>query len=109
MKRMDIYWVELEGKGNVQGGIRPCLIVGNALACIYSPTITVVPITTANKKSLPTHMNIDLQKPSTALFEQLLTVNKEQVKQRITTLPEEQYEEAENKMMISLGLIPAFA
>lgn len=109
MKRMDICWVNLESRGNIQGGIRPCLIVCNNTACTYSPVLVVVPITTANKKQLPTHMQIDLKKPSTALFEQFITVNKEQIRKKITELPRTQYEEAEQKMKISLGLVPAFA
>ena len=109
MKRMEIYWVNLEGNGSIQGGKRPCLVVCNNAACTYSPTVIVVPITTANKKQLPTHMQIDLKKPSTALFEQFITVNKEQIREKITELPRTQYEEAEYKMKISLGLVPAYA
>lgn len=109
MKRMEIYWVNLEGNGSIQGGKRPCLVVCNNAACTYSPTVIVVPITTANKKYLPTHMHINLKKPSTALFEQFITVNKEQIQERIAELPEYKKEEAEQKMKISLGLVPAFA
>ena len=109
MKRMEIYWVDLEGKGSIQGGLRPCLIVCNNAACTYSPTLMVVPITTAKKKKIPTHMKIKLKSPSIALFEQILTVNKEQVKERITELPENRYKEAEEKIKISLGLTPTYA
>ena len=109
IKRMDIRWVELENKGSIQSGMRPCLIISNQVACVYSPTLVVVPITTATKRDLPTHMNINLKKPSTALFEQLLTVNKEQVHERISCLPEHQYKETEEKIKISLGLTPAYA
>ena len=109
MKRMEIYWVELEGKGSIQGGHRPCLIVCNNIACQYSPTIIVVPITTANKKPMPTHMNINLKNPSTVLFEQFITVNKNQIGDKITELPEYLKDKAEEKIKISLGLTPAFA
>ena len=109
MKRMEIYWVNLESRGNIQGGLRPCLVVCNNAACTYSPTVIVVPITTANKKQLPTHMQINLRKPSTALFEQFITVNKEQIQEKITELPEHQHKEAEHKIKISLGLVPAYA
>jgi mRNA interferase MazF len=109
MKRMEIYWVNLERRGSIQGGLRPCLVVCNNIACKYSPTVIVVPITTKTKKQLPTHMDINLKSPSTALFEQLITVNKEQVGNKITELPEYLFGEAEEKMKISLGLAPAFA
>lgn len=104
MRRFDINYVELEEKGSVQGGIRPCLIVSNNKACMYSPTLIVVPITSKNKKFLPTHMHIKLSTPSTVLFEQFITVNKEQIKQKISNLPKFQEKEAEEKMLISLGI-----
>ena len=109
MKRLDLYWVELEANGSIQGGFRPCMIVSNNIACRYSPTLVVVPITTAHKKTLPTHLNIELKTPSTLLFEQFITVNKEQIQDRIMELPEELKEEAEEKIKISLGLTPAFS
>ena len=109
MKRMEIYWVQLEGGENIQGGFRPCLIVCNNIACQYSPTVIVVPITTATKKCLPTHLDIFLKSPSTVLFEQFITVNKNQIGAKITELPEYLKEEAEEKIKISLGLTPAFA
>ena len=109
MKRMEVYWVELEQRGSIQGGFSPCMIVSNNIACQHSPTLVVVPITTANKKPLPTHMHIRLKTPSTVLFEQFITVNKEQIGDKIMELPEYLQEKAEEKMKISLGLVPAFA
>lgn len=109
MKRMEVHWVDLYPNGNVQGGLRPCLIVANNVACQYSPTIIVVPITTANKKRIPTHMDINLKSPSTILFEQLITVNRNQIGNKITELPDYLQNEAEEKIKISLGLVPAFA
>lgn len=111
MKRLEIYWTELEKKGSIQGGLRPCLLVSNNLACQHSPTLIVVPITTAAKKQLPTHMNITnvLKSKSTILFEQLITVNKEQLINKITDMPTYYEEEVNEKIEISLGLCPAFA
>ena len=106
MKRFEIFWVKLDKKGSIQGGLRPCLVVSNDVACRYSPTIIVVPITSKNKKDLPTHMNIQLSSPSTVLFEQFLTVNKNQIGEKITNLPKQQEIEAEHKMLISLGISP---
>ena len=54
-------------------------------------------------------MHIKLKTPSTVLFEQFITVNKEQIGDKIMELPEYLQEKAEEKMKISLGLVPAFA
>ena len=72
-------------------------------------TFSEAPITTATKKFLPTHLDIFLKSPSTVLFEQFITVNKNQIGDKITELPEYLKEEAEEKIRISLGLTPAFA
>lgn len=111
MKRMDIVWVELEKKGSIQGGYRPCLIICNNAACAYSPTLIVAPITSSNKKHIPTHMYLNnvLSKDSTILFEQMITVNKEQISSKITELPRNLIRKAEEKIMISLGLNLAYA
>lgn len=105
MKRFEICYVELMDSGcSVQKGLRPCLIASNDVACKHSPVIVVVPITTAKKSNIPTHMNIMLKKPSTILFEQFISIAKDRIGNKIGELPKYLYGEAENKMQLSLGI-----
>ena len=57
-KMKEIYWVDFEGKDSVQSGMRPAVIVQNDKGNYYSNTIVVVPITSAVKTKLPTHVHI---------------------------------------------------
>lgn len=59
MKKFDVYYVELTGKGSEQTGLRPCVIIQNNIGNSFAPTTIVVPITTKLKKSLPTHLHIE--------------------------------------------------
>lgn len=83
--RGEIYWVDFgEGKGSIQGGIRPAVITGNNKNNKFSPTINVAPITSSiNKAKIPSHVQIEgcgLEKTSTILVEQTRTVNKSDLK-----------------------------
>jgi mRNA interferase MazF len=83
--RGEIYWVDFgEGKGSIQGGIRPAVITCNNMNNKFCPTINVAPITSSiNKKNIPSHVQIEgcgLDKPSTILIEQTRTVNKTDLK-----------------------------
>lgn len=61
MKRGDVIVAKLPRiGGSVQAGVRPCIVVQNDTGNIYSPVAIVVPLTTENKKRLPTHVKIDL-------------------------------------------------
>ena len=119
-RKGDIYFVNLgkERNGHVQNGgstgSRPCIIVNNRIACKVSPVLLVVPITSsANKtaKNMPTHMeiNVILPKDSVALFEQVLTVNRYQLQNKIANLPEKLMTQADEKLKIAFGLVPNFA
>ena len=120
IRKGDIYFVNLgkERNGHVQNGgstgLRPCIIVNNRIACKVSPVLLVVPITSsANKtaKNMPTHMEINgiLPKDSVALFEQVLTVNRYQLQNKIANLPEKLMTQADEKLKIAFGLVPNFA
>lgn len=80
-KRGDIVLADL-GKtiGSEQGGIRPVLVIQNDVGNKHSPTIIVAPITSKQKRYLPTHIKIGtecgLEAPSIALFEQTKTIDK---------------------------------
>lgn len=80
MKRFEIWEAILPSTSNshVQSGYRPVVIVSNDMANVHSPVITVIPLTTQNKKPLPTHVQLMPQRgrSSIALCEQILTVDK---------------------------------
>ena len=88
-RRGDIYYVDFgKSDGSKQGGIRPALIVSNNRANKNSPVITVVPLTARiwKKQYLPTHVRIygnGLKKPSMALAEQVETLDKCNLKEKI--------------------------
>ena len=64
----------------IQGGNRPVMIVQNNYGNIYSPTVIVAPITSTKGPTQPTHVEIELQKPSIVLTEQLTTIPKHRLK-----------------------------
>ena len=89
-KRGDIYYVDFgEKDGSKQGGVRPALVVSNNKANKHSPVVTVVPLSARvwKKKYLPTHVQIPkgsgLNKPSMALAEQVETLDKTRLGERI--------------------------
>lgn len=82
IKRMDIYMADLPlSSGSVQMGKRPVLIVQNDVGNMKSPTVVVVPLTTADKKWQIVHVEIPtstgLPKESIALCEQIMTISKD--------------------------------
>ena len=88
MKRYEIWRAELPSAANshVQQGVRPVIIVSNDAANTHSPVVTVVPLTSQCKKPLPTHVLIreqGLSTSSTALCEQIITVDKSRLIKRI--------------------------
>ena len=115
VKKGDIFYVYLgtEKNGHVQcggsNGMRPCIIVNNRAACIYSPVLLVVPITSSEfkrQKHLPTHLELHgiLPKKSVAMFEQIFTVNRDQLSDKIGNIPDEMISKVNQKLEISFGL-----
>ena len=89
-KRGDIYYVDFgEKAGSEQGGVRPALVVSNNKANKHSPVVTVVPLSARvwKKKYLTTHVQITkysgLNNPSMALAEQVETLDKTRLGERI--------------------------
>ena len=80
IKRGEIYLADLNPvMGSEQGGIRPVVVIQNNIGNYYSPTIIVAAITSAEKRHLPTHTKLEsscLNKDSTALLEQIRTIDK---------------------------------
>ena len=120
IRKGDIFYVELgtNRNGHIQNGgitgVRPCIIMNNNIACKVSPTLLVVPITSSGikrSKNMPTHLLLEnvVQKQSVATFEQVLTVNRYQLRNKIGNLPDTLMQEADEKIKIAFGLVPQFA
>lgn len=110
MKRGDIYILETnDNKGNVQAGKRPVIIVQNDTGNTHSLTTIVCCITSKTKKGLPMHLEIGkvggLKLDSTILCEQILTVNKSDLRQFIGTVTTtDTLKRLDRCLMISLGI-----
>ena len=111
VKRGDIYYADLSPVvGSEQGGVRPVLIVQNDMGNKYSPTIIVAAITSQiNKAKLPTHVEISseeygLNKDSVILLEQIRTIDKRRLKDKIGHISAFLMESVDNAVSISLGL-----
>ena len=94
IKRGELYYADLSPVvGSEQGGVRPVLIVQNDVGNKYSPTIIAAAITSQlNKAKLPTHINLPaeeygLPKNSVVLLEQIRTLDKRRLKDKIGELP----------------------
>jgi len=111
IKKGDLYFADLSPViGSEQGGVRPVLVVQNDVGNKYSPTIIVAAVTSQmHKAKLPTHVEINaagngLSKDSVILMEQLRTIDKKRLKERIGTLSEELLPTVNNALSISLGI-----
>ena len=98
IKRGEIFFADLGQRQNlrdaIQRGKRPVVVVSNNMANKYSPAITIVPLTTKNKHSLPTHVGFELPNNgklvhNTALCEQVQTINVSQMYYKIDQLKED--------------------
>ena len=98
--------------GSEQGGIRPVLVIQNDIGNRYSPTVIVLAVTgQVNKARLPTHVPVacegtGLQKDSVILAEQIRTLDKRRLRERIGTLRPEVMEKVSEALKISLGFLP---
>lgn len=109
MKRGDIYYADLNPViGCEQGGIRPVLILQNNLGNRHSPTTIVAAITSKSEKgAIPTHVMIKtdgLSRSSLVLLEQIRTVDKSRVRDKIAMLDEEEMEKVDKALKVSLAL-----
>lgn len=111
LKRGDIYYADLRPViGSEQGGIRPVLIVQNDIGNRHSPTIICAAITSKlNKAKLPTHIELnagkyDMVKDSVILLEQLRTIDKKRLKDKVCHLDEDIMREVNRGLMVSLEL-----
>ena len=111
VKRGDIFYADLSPVvGSEQGGIRPVLIVQNDMGNRYSPTVICAAITSQiNKAKLPTHIEIDsecstLVKDSVVLLEQVRTIDKKRLREKICRLDERLMKRVNKALLISMGL-----
>ena len=112
IRRGDIFYANLNPViGSEQGGVRPVLIIQNNIGNKYSPTTIIAAITSKIKKAkLPTHVELsaaefNLEKDSVILLEQLRTIDKRRLKEKIAHLDDEIMSEIARALMISLGLV----
>ena len=111
VKRGDIYYVDLSPVvGSEQGGIRPVLIIQNDIGNRYSPTVIATAITSQiNKAKMPTHIEIDaggfgLSKDSVVLAEQIRTIDKRRLKEKIGHADEELMQRVNKALSVSFAL-----
>ena len=107
MKRGEIYSCNFgNGIGSEARGERPCIIVSNNRHNRFAPTVTVVPLTTGKyKANLPTHTEINCRGiMSTAMCEQIRTIDKKRLGGIIDKLKTAEIEELENALRVQLAL-----
>ncbi|MFZ7119453.1 MAG: type II toxin-antitoxin system PemK/MazF family toxin [Eubacteriaceae bacterium] len=112
VKRGDVYYADLSPViGSEQGGIRPVLVLQNNVGNKYSPTIIVSAITSQiNKSKLPTHIEINaaefgLSKDSVVLLEQIRTIDKKRLREKIGHLNDDVMDQVNEALQISFGMV----
>lgn len=113
IRRGEIYCADLNPIiGSEQGGVRPVLVLQNDVGNRFSPTVIVAAITSQICKArLPTHVEVyredcGLQADSVILAEQIRTIDKRRLRERMGALPPDKVDEVERALKISLGIIP---
>jgi mRNA interferase MazF len=111
VQRGDIYYADLRPVvGSEQGGVRPVLIIQNDVGNRHSPTVICAAITSQMKKAkLPTHVELhsdqyDLAKDSVVLLEQLRTIDKKRLKDKVCHLDNQILLKIDKALEISLEL-----
>ncbi len=112
IKRGELYYADLSPVvGSEQGGVRPVLVVQNDVGNKYSPTIIAAAVTSKiNKAKLPTHIELPLgdfglQKDSVILLEQIRTLDKRRLKERIGELPEGTMSRVDKAILVILSFV----
>lgn len=111
IKRGDIFYADLRPVvGSEQGGIRPVLIIQNDTGNKHSPTVICAAITSKmNKAKLPTHVEIDsghydIVKDSVILLEQLRTIDKKRLKDKVCHLDNDIIGQVDKALSVSLEM-----
>ena len=111
VKRGVIYYADLSPVvGSEQGGIRPVLVIQNDIGNKYSPTVIAAAITSQiNKAKMPTHIELaakdyGLNKDSVILLEQIRTIDKRRLREKIGRIDDGLMASVNNALSISFGL-----
>ena len=111
VKRGDIYYADLSPVVvSEQGGIRPVLVIQNDIGNKYSPTVIAAAITSQiNKAKMPTHIELaakdyGLNKDSVILLEQIRTIDKRRLREKIGRIDDGLMASVNNALSISFGL-----
>lgn len=111
IKRGDIYYADLRPVvGSEQGGVRPVLIIQNDAGNRHSPTVICAAITSKmNKAKLPTHVELDknrcnIMKDSVILLEQVRTIDKTRLKEKVCHLDGEIIDKVNQALMVSMAI-----
>ncbi|WP_088809187.1 MULTISPECIES: type II toxin-antitoxin system PemK/MazF family toxin [unclassified Listeria] len=111
IKRGDVYYADLSPVvGSEQGGVRPVLIIQNDIGNRFSPTVIVAAITAKIQKAkLPTHIEATkkhgFDRDSVILLEQVRTIDKQRLTDKITHLDDELMDKVNRALEISLGIV----
>lgn len=112
VKRGDIFIADLgvrEDAGSEQQGERPVVIIQNDIGNFFSPTVIVAPVTSKSKNKLPVHVeaecNYYLEKSSIVMLEQIRTIDKRKLKDRIGRLGYWEMKDLNEALKVSVGLI----
>lgn len=110
IKRGDIFYADLSPViGSEQGGVRPVLVIQNDVGNKYSPTVIICAITSKIEKAkIPTHIELSaieygLQKDSVALLEQIRTIDKKRLQEKIGSVNGYKMKQIDSALLISLG------
>ena len=111
IRRGDVYYADLRPVvGSEQGGVRPVLVIQNDAGNRHSPTVIVAAITSRmNKAKLPTHVEVSAErygivKDSVILLEQVRTIDKSRLREKICHLESDIQRKIDRALMISLSL-----
>jgi mRNA interferase MazF len=111
IRRGDIYYADLRPVvGSEQGGVRPVIVVQNEMGNRHSSTVIIAAITSKMKRpKLPTHImleasNCDIAKDSVILLEQLRTIDKQRLKEKVCHVNSEVLQQVNAALKISLEL-----
>ena len=112
IKRGDVFFADLSPVvGSEQGGTRPVLVIQNDIGNRFSPTVIIAAITAQIQKAkLPTHVEIDaerykFERDSVILLEQVRTIDKSRLTDKITHLDEFLMEQVDEALEVSFGLV----
>ena len=112
IKRGDMFYADLSPViGSEQGGVRPVLIIQNDVGNKHSPTVIAAAITSqTGKTKLPTHIEIEqensgLKADSVILTEQIRTIDKSRLKEKIGHIDDNHImSQINNALGVSFGL-----